>query len=35
MGTRTEKSTPTEPGWAFVGSLVVLVALWTLGRVIG
>jgi drug/metabolite transporter (DMT)-like permease len=35
MGTRTEKSTPTEPGWAFAGSLVVLIALWTLGRVIG
>ena len=35
VGTRTEKSRPTEPGWAFVGSLVALIALWTLGRVIG
>lgn len=35
IGTRTEKSTSTEPVWAFAGSLVALIALWTLGRVIG
>ena len=35
IGTRTEKSTSTGPGWAFAGSLVVLIALWTLGRVVG
>jgi len=35
VGTRTEKSASTEPGWAFAGSLVALIALWTLGRVIG
>jgi len=35
IGTRTEKSASTEPGWAFAGSLVVLIALWTVGRVIG
>lgn len=35
IGVRTEKSPSAEPGWAFAGSLVVLIALWTLGRVIG
>ncbi|HCS49179.1 MAG: hypothetical protein A2V45_11130 [Candidatus Aminicenantes bacterium RBG_19FT_COMBO_58_17] len=35
LGTRSEKSVSAERGWAFAGSLVVLIALWTLGRVIG
>jgi len=35
IGTRAEKSTSTGPGWAFAGSLVALIALWTLGRVVG
>jgi hypothetical protein len=35
LGLRAETAVELRRNWAFAGSLVVLVALWTLGRVIG
>lgn len=35
LGVRTETAAERRHGWAFAGSLAVLVILWTLGRLIG